>query len=603
MAAKIEHRWWLAPKNQAHKDVVASATFIAEREGWRFSDLLTSWRLYDGRKWHSLRRMGRQRRWVEAGDELMRYNVVQSVVDTITAKLVKSLPAPEFVTNGAEYKVRRATKRRNKFAKGVLHASGFYSAFPEAVREGVTCGTSALKFVVDEKRIRCEKALLWELHVPPWEAERGQPTTLFQRCQVDRQALLDRFGHGTGAAERTRAIQATKANGDTAPDPSVGRYDRDMEGADVVQVIEAWHLGCDGEPGRHVICVDGGTLLDEEWTSRRFPFAFFRWEVPPTGFWGRGGALRLYGLQYEINSLLQCIQANTKLHATPITYLDSQSTIIEEQLTNLPGATVRYMGGTQPPTRLVAPIMPQEVYSQVQERIRWGYELMGVSQLSAASAKPAGLDAAVALREYHDIESERFIVPGRRVEDFAIAAARVCIDLANEIPGFSVDTMERRGNRRVKWSDLKLQEDDFTLQCFPVSMLPQTPAARKQAVQEYMAAGLITPEKARDLLDMPDLEEDATLTSASLDYVRKQVELILDEEGFEPMEPRVNLAPAVAYAQAVYLRERADGAPDTVLESLRRYIDQGMDMLRRAQEAAQPPPMAPPGTGPAVATA
>jgi hypothetical protein len=228
---------------------------------------------------------------------------------------------------------------------------------------------------------------------------------------------------------------------------------------------------------------------------------------------------------------------------------------------------------------------------------------MGVSQLSAASAKPAGLDAAVALREYHDIESERFIVPGRRVEDFAIAAARVCIDLANEIPGFSVDTMERRGNRRVKWSDLKLQEDDFTLQCFPVSMLPQTPAARKQAVQEYMAAGLITPEKARDLLDMPDLEEDATLTSASLDYVRKQVELILDEEGFEPMEPRVNLAPAVAYAQAVYLRERADGAPDTVLESLRRYIDQGMDMLRRAQEAAQPPPMAPPGTGPAVATA
>lgn len=608
-AKNIDHRWWLGDKRTRASRILESCAFIADRESWRFADLLTSWRLYDGRKWGSLRRMGRQRRWYESSDELMRYNVVKSVTDTITAKLVKSQPAPEFVTNGADYKQRRATKKRNKFAKGVLHASGFYAAMPDFVREGVATGTSALKFCEEGKTIRCERALTWELHVPPWESERGTPKTLFQRTLVDRQALLDRFGRGDGKTERVAAIQAAKGAAKVSVDPSIGTYDRDMDGADMIEVVEAWHIGNEDDPGMHAIAISDALLLEERWTAKRWPFAFFRWETPAQGFWGRGLALTLVGMQYEINSLLQSIQANTKLHASPTTYLDSQAAVVEEQLTNEPGNVVRLTPGSAPPVRMVAPIMPAEVYTQVQERIRWAYELAGVSQLSASSTKPAGLDAAVALREFHDIESERFIVPGRRVEDACIQAAHVCIDIANDLRGYEVDTMERKTNRRVKWSDLRLAEEDFTLQCFPVNMLPQTPAARKQAVQEYMAAGMISPEKARDLLDMPDLEEDATLTSASLDYVRKQVEMILDEEGFEPMEPRVNLEPAVAYAQAVYLKERADGAPEHILEQLRKYIDQGMDLLMKAREAAQPAPpaapqpMAPAGTPPAMAAA
>ncbi len=604
--SEINHRWWLADRD-AHKHAMASCDFIADREAWRFADMLTSWRLYDGRKWASLRRMGRARRCLENGDDLMRYNVVSAVVDTITAKLVKSLPAPEFVTNGADYKIRRATKKRNKFAKGVLHASGFYKALPEVIKEGVACGTSALKFCVEGNEIRSERVLMWELHVPPWEAERGSPRTLYQRTAIDRQALLERFGSGDGKTARIAAIQASAKSDRVVADASIGSYDLDMEGADTIVVVESWHLGCDGEAGRHIIACEGGTLLDEAWSAPRFPFAFFRWEVPPTGFWGRGGALRMYGLQYEINSLLQCIQANTRLHATPTTFVDSQSAIVEEQLTNQPGNIVRIVNGANLPMRPAPPIMPAEVYSQVQERIRWAYEIMGVSQLSASSSKPAGLDAAVALREFHDIESERFIVPGRRVEDFTIQAAHVCIDLANTIRGYEVDTMERKGNRRVKWSDLKLAEKDFTLQCFPVAMLPQSPPARRQAVQEFMQAGMISPEKARDLLDMPDLEEDTTLTTAALDYVRHQIDLILDGEGFQTIEPRVNLSQAVEYATACYLKERADGAPEDLLEELRRYISQATDLANRAAQAAAPPPaqpmMAPPGAGLAMAAA
>lgn len=608
MTDNVEHRWWLKDKTDAQvaRSVMESCRFIAERELWRTADLLTSWRLYDGRRWACLRRMGRQRRWRDSADDLMRYNVVCSVGDTITAKLVKNLPAPEFVTNGADYKIRRATKKRNKFVKGALHDSGFYRNMAEFVKSGCVGGTSALKFYVKGKRIECERVLMWELFVPPWEAERGEPRTLYQRSLVERCVLEERFGHGPGKAQKLAAIQQSGPTRTEVTDPSIGAYDRDMDGADLVEVIESWHLGDGDSPGWHAVCVDGGCLERSEYKPRRFPFAFFKWEEPPAGWWGRGLAMRLYGLQYEINSLLQQIQANTKLHASPTTYIDATSMVVEEHLTNEPGNTVKITGGAQAPVRMVAPIMPAEVYAQVQERIRWAFETAGVSQLSASSQKPAGLDASVALRTFHDIESERFIVPGRRVEEATVQAAHVIIDLARTIRGYEVDTMDRKKNRRVKWADLELAEEDFTLQCFPVAMLSQTPAFRRQEIQELIKAGMISPEKGRDLLDFPDLEEDATLTSASLDYVRFQVELILDEEGFEPPEPTVNLSTALPYVNAMYLKERAEGCPEHILEQLRRYRDQMTAMAVSAAEAAAPTPPAAataPAPGPAMAAA
>ena len=89
----VDHQWWLSKKTTVHTQVMDSCLYIAERDHWRTADLLTSWRLYDGRKWGSLRRMGRQRRWRDSADDLMRYNVVNAVVDTITAKLVKNEPS------------------------------------------------------------------------------------------------------------------------------------------------------------------------------------------------------------------------------------------------------------------------------------------------------------------------------------------------------------------------------------------------------------------------------------------------------------------------------------------------------------------------------
>lgn len=590
----INHRWWTDKDPSAA--LAASCDDIASREKWRTAELLRSWRLYSGRKWANLRQIGRTNHVsYETTNDRVRYNVIASIVETIVAKLSKNRPAPSFVTNGADWKTRRMTGKLNKFGKGVLHASGVYDQLDEILKEWAVCGTTALKFCADEgeKKIYAERAFLWELFVPSWEAERGSPKTLMQRTQVDRAALEERFGTGAGKEKRLAAIRMCGPQ--TTLDANVGIAD---DGSDLVTVYEGWRLGSDGKPGRHVICVSQGVLLDEEWTRPAFPFAFAKYSKLPGSFWGVGVAHRQAGKQFEINNLLQKIQQNTHMLANPTTFVEANSGIPEAHLTNDIGAVVKLAPGGAPPTRLVLPIMPAEVYNQVETYKRDAYEEEGVSQLSASARKPAGLDSLPSLREFSDIESERFLPQGHEVERFIIECVDRCIELAEDIPGYEVDTMDRRANERMKWKDIKVARDSFVLLCFPVSSLPQNPAARRQTVQEYAQAGWITVDKAKELLDFPDLEENESVEGASMHFVRKQVEKILDGEKASPPDPRMNLAQALPWILGVYMRERANGCPEDILERLRTYLSQVEAFEAAARQAAQPQqPMAPPGGG------
>lgn len=589
----INHRWWDAKDPAA--DLAASCDDIANREKWRTQELLRSWRLYSGRKWANLRQIGRTNHTAfDTTNDRVRYNVVSSIVETIVAKLSKNRPAPSFVTNGADWKTRRLTNKLNKFGKGVLHASGVYDQLDEVLKEWAVCGTTALKFCADGKKIKAERAFLWELFVPSWEAERGSPRTLMQRTQIDRHALMERFGEGAGREKRLAAIRMCGPM--TTLDPTVGKPD---DGSDLVTVYEGWRLGADGSPGRHVICVSQGVLLDEEWARPGFPFAFAKYSKLPGSFWGVGVAHRQAGKQFEINSLLQKIQQNTHMLANPTTFIEANSGIPEAHITNDIGAIVKMAPGTAPPTRLVLPIMPAEVYAQVESYKRDAYEEEGVSQLSASARKPAGLDSLPSLREFSDIESERFLPQGHEVERFIIECVDRCIELAETIPGYEVDTMDRRANERMRWNDIKVARDAFVLQCFPVSSLPQNPAARRQTVQEYAQAKWITVDKAKELLDFPDLEENESIEGASMAFLRKQVERILDGEPGSPPDPRMNLSTALPWVLGVYLRERANGCPEDVLQGLRSYLAQMEAFASAAQRASapQPQPMAPQGGG------
>ena len=57
------------------------------------------------------------------------------------------------------------------------------------------------------------------------------------------------------------------------------------------------------------------------------------------------------------------------------------------------------------------------------------YELVGISQLSAQSSKPAGLNSGIALTTMEDIESDRFETQLSQVIRAYVDITRVCINV------------------------------------------------------------------------------------------------------------------------------------------------------------------------------
>jgi hypothetical protein len=200
--------------------------------------------------------------------------------------------------------------------------------------------------------------------------------------------------------------------------------------------------------------------------------------------------------------------------------------------------------------------------------------------------KPAGLDSGKALREYNDLETERFMSVAQRYEQTFMDAAEQMIELAKEIseedPDYSVKVKTNEFMKTIKWKEVDLDEDKYAMQVFPTSFLSSTPAGRLQDVQELLGAGFINKEDGMKLLDFPDLREYYNFNNAGVQDIERQIEKMIDDGKYETPEPYQNLELGIVKMQQAYLRFRSDGAPDARLELFRRWIEDARGLLQKA---------------------
>lgn len=243
--------------------------------------------------------------------------------------------------------------------------------------------------------------------------------------------------------------------------------------------------------------------------------------------------------------------------------------------------------------------MPQtvsgEVFSHLDRLYNRAYEISGISQLSATSLKPAGLESGVALREYSDIETERFVIVGQAYESAFLEIARQMIDLAKDASEqgktYEVISYGDKEIEKIKWSDINLREDQYRMKVYPASLLPTTPAARLQTVIEMSQAGLIDKAETRSLLDFPDIEQYNKLATAPLDEAEMLVEEILEKGKYHPPEPFSNLQLHLQFFQRAYIEAKINGAPEDRLDLMRRYMQECFKLL----QPPAPPVAAMPG--------
>ena len=230
------------------------------------------------------------------------------------------------------------------------------------------------------------------------------------------------------------------------------------------------------------------------------------------------------------------------------------------------------------------------------------YEQSGVSQLSSASKLPAGIDGASgkALREYNDIETERFALLAQEWENAHQKLAEILIKEVSKNEKFFVKSFDRTNPlEKIYFTDLGIDIDNITIDIFPVSSLPSRPEAKFQAVQEYIQAGFIDERDAMELLDMPDLDAYSEVKNAPKRAVDRVINTILDENVYINPEPMMDLEYMKIQATLYYNRIFAtypvdengqfDDKTNTTLDLLRQLME---DVSAQLEIAMAPPPEA-----------
>jgi len=592
-------RWWQAPKAEmAHAVGMAFKRMDRTERRARYAAYLG---LYEARNIGSLDGTD----WVNvpmpAEDQAVKENVLKSIIDTATAKIATSKPRAVFCTTAGDFEAQKKAKQRGLFVEGVIHEQGGYAKGRLAFRDGAVMDQGILKFWPDDKRqkVRIGRVLPSDVVWDVIDGKYGEPRTLMQFQQVSRSVLAAMYAKGGRGSKAT--AQAIAEAG----------VIREMVGDDTdsiddpVHLIEAWHLpsGPDATDGRHVICTSTDTLVNEEWTRERYPLLIWRWKTRMLGFDGMGVIEDVVSQQKELDWLGSKIQMWLNSLAKR-GWIEKNSAVAQDEMDTSVDGFNQYTG--QPPVFSTDPGPNAELYMERDRMKAAAFEQVGLSQLSAQSKKPAGLQSGRALLEYKDTESERFQDVGQDWDAFWVAAASLIIDAATDLAesseGKSVQVRTPLatgdGFEAVKMTADELKSDQYMVQVRPASMLPREPAGRVQTIENLMGMfPQAAPVWAR-YLDYPDVADAVSLVTAPIDAILADIEQLQEGKTLAP-EPFLDLETAKMLVLSSYLRARNMGASEAVQRAHRDYLASVQDMLDEQAQmlAAQAAPVGLPGPG------
>lgn len=219
----------------------------------------------------------------------------------------------------------------------------------------------------------------------------------------------------------------------------------------------------------------------------------------------------LEGIQTQIDLINAKIAATSQLTPANIVFVDENSGLKDSDVNNKDCQI--YPIGIQPgntadPVTVVTPVPYDASWNTMLDfYINKAYDMIGISQLSAQSRKPSGLDSGVALQTMEDIESDRFEV---QVSHFINTYINVTRKLIEVVPADQEILPADKYQSKMTWATLKEQNNLFKVQYSAATSLSKDPAERAKQIIQMSQIGLITPSKAAELMDMPDLTDAYT---------------------------------------------------------------------------------------------
>lgn len=512
------------------------------------------------------------------------FNIVAMCADTLVSKIGKNRPKITFLTSEGDWTAQNKAKKAEKFVMGDFQQNDIYKLGKQVFKDCCIEDLGVAKHFVHGNKVCSERVWPNELYIDEVDARYGTPTHMYHAKYTSKRLLKAEY-----PKKEMQIDMASQSLGTKGPLP-------DAPADEFALVIESWKLPeMDDEGnlvnGKHIISISNTVLFEEEWEHPWFPFSFMRWNTRLLGFYGQSLTEELVPLQVEVNKLMRDIQKSYNMLLAPKVFLPNGSKIPEAHIDNEIGTIIK--GSAKPEIIFNGQIFPPEAYSHLRFLIESAFERAGLTQLSATGKKPSGLDAAVAMREYQDIESERFAAVQQEYEDWFVTTAKIRIELAKRLKNPVVKFAGKKSIEKVDLRDIDFEDLAYVMKVMPTNMLPETPAGQLMMLKELQSMALIDQAGSAALLDFPDVNGFLAAKNAAWNYFNKLISRMVYEGDMDPPDPSMPLEMGLQMVQQHYDLYRLQGAPEDRLQLFRTWLAQATAILGKAAQQAMAAQQAP----------
>ncbi len=583
MLDENEKVWFELDQNKAHEELYSTFEQIRKRSAAKKERDTLNYRLFHNQDLGKI--TGNKRDDVT---DLLVFNVVQTITDTIVSKIGKNKPRITFLTDKGSWKQKKKAENLDMFIQGQFLKSKVYAKTPSILKRACVYGDGFGKLYsnLKSKEICLDVKHTGNLYVDDIESVYGEARTLYEITGVSTHYLKAMYPEHAKKIDEACKIDLS----DILSLTGSATYKTSM-----VALIEAWRLPSykGAGDGRHIIALSNVSLLDEEWKYSYFPFPSIKFSEKLLGWWGVGIPELIEGIQWELNRTATQIKKSIKRAAVPRVFYEYSSDVLK-QMTNNPGEFVGY--SKIPPTIATAVAVNSDVFNHLDRLFGKAFEVNVVSASSFTSKKPAGLNSGIAIREANDVETERFATLQSVYDDLHLDIAQQMMDRAKEIAAidknYSILAKAQDGAIQIKWKEVDMDEDAYIMQPYPTNLLPQHPAGRLEKVIEMVNSEMLTKQEGRSLLDYPDIKAITSLDNAKLNDIMLTLNKIIEDGEYNRPEPYQDLAMGIQYAQAFYLTYKHQDIDQENLDLLQKWMEEAnvlIDMMTAPPQGSMAP--------------
>lgn len=430
-------------------------------------------------------------------------NVIKSCIDALDAKIAQSKVRPYFNAINGSFKDIQICHQSQQFFDQYFEIEEVNKKVAMVFRDACIFDKGVI--YVDDTNKCITRALPWQVYYRPAEATYNNITRIYYE-QADFPVTM--------LPEELK--KKVRKNNKSVEYVTYGIY-YDTEAKCKAQYVS-------GEDKMVITPYEGN----------RVPFIFLWYSHPIFGSSSISVVDMLKSIQLEINVLMDKIKDASQLNPALTFFVPGDGSLKTQQLDNKVGNVVFYRPTPDLPANPVTSQTPAfidtEYINLVNELVQKAYELVGISQLSAQSKKPTGVDSGVGLQTLQDVESERYQTQLDQVIQCYIDIAKTCLRVFDK----NEDILPEAANRtKIKWKDVVEEEKKMSIQFSAADSLSKDPSTKLDQLQKLAQAGVIPTSRIAQFMQLPDLEGGYSLSNNAINAVLTVIDECITNDSFD----------------------------------------------------------------------